>query len=319
MSPILYAFIFLAAVLAAESIYHLARGRAVNRNTSKRLEKLARSLEGPRTRPEETSLREEVTSSIANQILSAIPGREEISIQLYRAGVPMTVQRFLLVSLGMALAGLAVGLALAPGSPKALLCAGAGLLPWMQVRRQIAARMAAFEQQLPDALDLLVRSLRAGHSLTGGLQMVGEELSDPIGTEFRYVANEIALGADTKRALDNLLYRVPSLDLPFFVTAISIQQETGSNLAEVLANLSNVIRERFKVLGKVRAITAMGRMSANILAVWPLVMIGAIYLVNPTYIEPLWAEEAGRSIVLVASVLIFIGYVVCRRMAQIKV
>jgi tight adherence protein B len=319
MSPILYAFIFLAAVLAAEAIYHLARGRAVNRNTSKRLERLAQSLEGPRTRPEETSLREELTGSISNQILAAIPGREEISIQLYRAGVPMTVQRFLLVSLGMALAGLAVGFALAPGSVKALLFAGAGLLPWLQVRRQIGARMAAFEKQLPDALDLLVRSLRAGHSLTGGLQMVGEELSDPIGTEFRYVANEISLGSDTKRALDNLLYRVPSPDLPFFVTAIAIQQETGSNLAEVLDNLANVIRERFKVFGKVRAITAMGRMSANILAIWPLVMIGAIYLVNPTYIEPLWAEEAGRSIVLVATVLIFLGYVICRRMAQIKV
>jgi len=319
MSPILYAFIFLAVVLAAEAFFQLARGRRASRKTAKRLERLALSLEGPRTRPEETSLREELTSGLAHQILAAIPGREEISIQLYRAGVPMTVQRFLLVSVGMALAGLAVGFALAPGSLKAFLFLGAGLLPWMQVRHRTAARMAVFEQQLPDALDLLVRSLRAGHSLNSGLQMVGEELSEPIGPEFRYVANEIALGKETKRALDNLLYRVPSGDLPFFVTAISIQQETGSNLAEVLENLSTVIRERFKVYGKVRAITAMGRMSANILAVWPLIMIGAIYLVNPSYIEPLWTEEAGRSLVLIAAIMIFIGYVVCRRMAEIKV
>lgn len=319
MSPILYAFIFLAVVLAAESLFQIARGRRASRSTSKRLERLAQTLDGPRTRPEETSLREELTNSLSTRILSAIPGREELSIQLYRAGVPMTVQRFLTVSLGMTLAGLAVGIALAPGSPKAFLFAGAGLLPWFQVRRQAAARLTVFEAQLPDALDLLVRSLRAGHSLTGGLQMVGEELSEPIGPEFRYVANEIALGSETKRALDNLLYRVPSQDLPFFVTAISIQQETGSNLAEVLDNLSGVIRERFKIYGKVRAITAMGRMSANILAVWPLIMIGAIYLVNPTYIEPLWAEEAGRSIVLVATIMIFIGYVFCRRLAQIKV
>lgn len=319
MSPLLYAFIFLAVVLASEAIFQFARGRRASRTTSKRLERLAQTLEGPRTRPEETSLREELTSGLAHQILSAIPGREEISIQLYRAGVPMSVQRFLLVSLGMAIAGLAVGFALAPGSFKALLFAGAGFLPWMQVRHRTAARMAVFEQQLPDALDLLVRSLRAGHSLNSGLQMVGEELSEPIGPEFRYVANEIALGKETKRALDNLLYRVPSSDLPFFVTAISIQQETGSNLAEVLENLSTVIRERFKVYGKVRAITAMGRMSANILAVWPLVMIGAIYLVNPTYIEPLWTEEAGRTLVVIAAIMIFIGYVVCRRMAQIKV
>jgi tight adherence protein B len=319
MSPILYAFIFLAVVLAAEALFHFARGRRAARGTSKRLERLAQSLEGPRTRPEETSLREEITNSLTSQILKAIPGREEISIQLYRAGVPMTVQRFLLVSVAMSLAGLAVGFALAPGSFKALLFGAAGLLPWMQVRHQTAARMRVFEQQLPDALDLLVRSLRAGHSLNSGLQMVGEELSDPIGPEFRYVANEISLGKETKRALDNLLYRVPSADLPFFVTAISIQQETGSNLAEVLNNLSTVIRERFKVYGKVRAITAMGRMSANILAVWPLVMIGAIYLVNPTYIEPLWAEDAGRMLVFIATIMIFIGYVICRRMAEIKV
>jgi tight adherence protein B len=103
------------------------------------------------------------------------------------------------------------------------------------------------------------------------------------------------------------------------VTAISIQQETGSNLAEILENLSHVIRERFKVYGKVRALTSMGRASANILAIWPGVMIGAIYLANPDYIAPLWESDAGGTIVLISIAMIVVGYVICRRMATIRV
>ena len=328
MSPILYAFIFVAGVLVIESLYFLTRNRAGTRQTGRRLERLARALQDPVSRKHETALRDPDASRL-NTWLAAIPGRNELALELYRAGLPMTSQRFLLVSCGMAFAGLMIGIALFPGSLPALLPMLAGLLPWLRVRGLVTEkgssstaatkRLATFEQQLPDALDLLVRSLRAGHSLTSGLKMVGEELSDPIGTEFAHVANEIALGKETKQALDNLLYRVPSVDLPFFVTAISIQQETGSNLAEVLENLSGVIRERFKVLGKVRALTAMGRMSANILAVWPVIMLGAIYSVNPDYIAPLWENPAGHTMVMIAIALIIVGYVLCRRMAQIKV
>ena len=186
-------------------------------------------------------------------------------------------------------------------------------------RRRASARRRGFEEQFPDALDLLIRALRAGHSLSTGLHLVGEELPDPVGGEFAQVAHEIRLGQPVKRALDNLVLRVPSPDLAFFTTAVAVQQETGSNLAEVLDKLAGVIRDRFQLLGKVRALTSLGRASANLLAVWPVVMVTVLWLVNPDYLAPLWESRAGHTLLILAVVLVLVGYVVCRRMAMIRV
>jgi tight adherence protein B len=194
-----------------------------------------------------------------------------------------------------------------------------GFAPWFNTGRLGHKRTLEFEKQFPNALELLIRALRAGHSLNLGLQMVGEELPDPIGSEFAQVAEEIHLGNDVQSALANLAFRVDSVDLPFFVVAVTIQQETGSNLAEVLENLAQVIRERFKIHGKVRSLTAMGRGSANLLAVWPLVMVGSLYTVNRSYIAPLWETEGGHTMALIAAIMIAVGYFLCRKMATIRV
>ena len=211
------------------------------------------------------------------------------------------------------------GQALFPATLEGWLPLGLGLLPYFSIRRVESRRARDFEAQFPDALDLVIRSLRAGHSLSAGLRMVGTELPDPVGGEFAQLADEVQLGLPLKQALLNMSERIESEDLPFFVTAIAIQQETGSNLAEVLENLSYVIRERFKVYGKVRALTAMGRASANLLVGWPLVMVGSLYMVNPDYIEPLWTTPQGHMMMLVSAVLVAIGYVGCRKMATIRV
>ena len=157
------------------------------------------------------------------------------------------------------------------------------------------------------------------NSLTFALQMVGDELADPIGTEFGQVAQEIKLGKSVEKALDQLAYRVDVGDVPFFVTAISIQHTTGGNLAEILDKLSSLIRERFKLYGKIRALTAIGIASANLLAVWPVVMVGGLYLVAPDYLRPLWEHEMGSMLMGAAGVLVVIGYILCRRLAVIKV
>jgi tight adherence protein B len=149
--------------------------------------------------------------------------------------------------------------------------------------------------------------------------MVGQEIADPVGTEFTHIAEEVKLGQDIRSALAGLVYRINTPDLPFFVTAISIQRETGGNLAEVLEKLGHVIRERFKLYAKVRALTAIGRASANLLAVWPAVMVGGLYLVNPDYVAPLWEEQAGHLMVVAALALVAVGYVICRRMAIVRV
>jgi tight adherence protein B len=324
MSPILYVLVFLTAILGLEGIYAMMKDRSrTQRAASDRLAKIARNFQSPVVgrddrEKEESILRgRESDDDLIDRLLLAMPGARSVSLTLYRAGSATTLRRFLLTSLAIALAGAVAGAVFIPG--RGLLFAFVGFLPWINVRRQKAKRMALFEKQLPDALDLLVRALRAGHSLTTAMQMVGAELPDPIGIEFSHVAQEISLGMNTKDALDNLAFRVESEDLPFFVTAISIQQETGSNLAEILENLSHVIRERFKVLGKVRALTSMGRASANILAIWPCVMVGAIYLSNPSYVAPLWETEAGGSIVITSIIMIVVGYFICRKMATIRV
>jgi tight adherence protein B len=194
-----------------------------------------------------------------------------------------------------------------------------GLAPVVNVGRLKNKRRNAFEKQFPDALDLLIRALRAGHSLSSGLSMVGEELPDPIGTEFGHTADQIRLGKTMQSALSDLAYRVESIDLPFFVTAVAIQQETGSNLAEVLENLASVMRERFKIFGKVRALTAMGRGSANLLAAWPVIAVTSLYLVNPDYVAPLWEEPAGNTLAMISVAMVAVGYVLCRKFATIRV
>ena len=199
----------------------------------------------------------------------------------------------------------------------------AGFLPFVHVARLRSKRMYAFEAQFPEALDLITRSMRAGHSLTFGFQMVGDELPDPIGSEFGQVAEEIKLGRDLRVALGNLVYRVEAGDLPFFITAITIQRETGGNLAEVLEKLSALIRERFALYGKVRALTAIGKASANLLASMPFLLVGLLYTCGGeggrSYVEPLYTTSAGMMLSAAAVGLVVIGYILCRRMAVIEV
>jgi len=323
MSPILYVLVFLTAILGFEGAMSLWRDRSKTKKAAQqRLARMATSLQANNVNSdaekEESILRgRESDEDLFDRILLSLPGARSISLTLYRAGLPMTLRRFALISLALAGVGLLLGNLFFPGS--GVFCVFAGFLPWFRAKQMKNKRMQLFEQQLPESLDLLVRALRAGHSLSTALKLVGTELPDPIGIEFSHVAQEISLGMNMRDALDNLSFRVECEDLPFFVTAITIQMETGSNLAEILENLAHVIRERFKVYGKVRALTSMGRASANILAIWPAVMLGAIYLANPSYIEPLWTEEAGTTIIMMAVSMIILGYIICRKMAQIRV
>jgi tight adherence protein B len=322
VSPIVFILIAVAGALVFEAVRNLLRANfgSDQSRSARRLKTLASRIQNPNdVQDEQSLLRSEESGSSIDRLVEGLPGIQHVQLLIYRAGLTVPVKRFLFISLGLMLAGFFCVGAFLPGSLFQLAGAGLGILPWLNARRLGAKRTEAFEQQFPDALDLLIRALRAGHSLSVGLQMVSDELPDPIGSEFGFVADEIKLGKPVPGALANLAHRIDSPDLPFFVVAVAIQQETGSNLAEVLQNLSHVIRERFKLYGKVRALTAMGRASANLLAGWPAVMVGSLYMVNPDYIRPLWETEQGHSMMLIAAVMIIFGYVVCRRMATIKV
>jgi tight adherence protein B len=322
ISPIIFILIVLSVVLSFEAIavFIRSRGAVDQHRARRRLRALAASLQANRDADEVSLLRgDKGGRTTLDAWIDQIPFAREIALKLYRAGITTSVKRFLGISAGFATLG-AIGVAAFLPVPHAhLIGLAAGALPYLHIARLGRKRRDAFEQQFPDALDLLIRALRAGHSFSTGLQMVGEELPDPIGREFGLMADEIQLGKDVRDALENLVYRVDAPDLPFFVVAVTMQRETGSNLAEVLHNLSSVIRERFKLYGKVRSLTAMGRASANMLAVWPLIMISALYAANPDYIRPLWETDAGHTMMMISAVMIAIGYVVCRKMATIEV
>jgi tight adherence protein B len=320
MGPIFYVIIFVAVVFAVEGFYFLfLEHRAEVSTVRRRLRALSSDLQATPESGERSILLGGSRGSVVEQLLAALPRVDGLSLLLYRAGYTIRPDRFVLLCLAIAAGAWFAAWTVVADLTRALPFALAGLLPFLQVTRRARARMQEFERQFPEALELLTRAMRAGHSLSFGLQMIGEEMADPIGTEFGQVAEEVKLGQDVRQALANLAYRVDASDLPFFITAIVIQSTTGGNLAEILDKLGYVIRERFKLYGKVRALTAIGRMSANLLALWPVVMVGALYLVSPGYVEPLWTTPTGPLLVLVSGVLVTIGYVVCRRMAQIEV
>jgi tight adherence protein B len=322
MEIMIYIFVLVAAALGFEAGRVAWAGRSAMRRVEarRRLRELAGRLESAESADEESLLRSGGPKlSFAEQLFAGLPGRAPLQLLLYRAGLTIPVERFVLISLALGVGGGFFGFGLLGDVRIAAIMVLSGLLPWAHASRLAGKRRLAFEQQFPDSLDLLIRALRAGHSLSSGFAMVGKEMPNPTSAEFTQLADEIRMGKATRLALANMVHRVDSLDLPFFVTAVMIQQETGSNLAEVLENLGSVMRDRFKVLGKVRALTAMGRASAGVLVAWPFVTVALLYLTNPTYIEPLWLEPEGHTLVFTSLVMIAVGYLLCRKFATIRV
>ena len=193
------------------------------------------------------------------------------------------------------------------------------LWPYMILKFLRARRHGAFGKQFPDAIDIIVRSLKAGHPVPIAISMVGRELPDPVGTEFGIVADEVAYGSDLETAMRSLLYRVGQDDLPLFVTAISIQTTTGGNLSEILGNLSHVIRERFKMRRKIKAISAEGRISALILSALPLVVLAAVTVTSPDFYGDVWQYDTTKITLAIAAVWMMIGNAVMMKMVNFRI
>jgi len=195
----------------------------------------------------------------------------------------------------------------------------ATLLPFMALRWLRSRRQGKFAAQFPDALDIIVRSLRAGHPVPVAVNMVGREMGDPIGSEFGIVTDEITYGADLETAMRNLYARIGSDDLPLFVTAVAIQGSTGGNLGEILQNLSGVIRQRFKMRRKIRALAAEGRASAMILSALPIGMFFIILWLVPDFYGSVWDVPLTKELVGGASVWMVIGNLIMFRMVNFKI
>lgn len=193
------------------------------------------------------------------------------------------------------------------------------MLPAIYLQRQRSRRLTRMEKQLPEALDLVTRALRAGHSFASGVQMIGEEMTDPIASEFRMVADEVNFGVSLQQALTNLSERVPLTDLRYFVVSVLIQRDSGGNLTEVLGNLSRLIRGRLKLLAQVRVLSSEGRLSAWILGLMPFALAALVNIFNPEFMAPLWTDPIGQTVLKYMLVLMLVGIVLLRKIVKIRV
>jgi tight adherence protein B len=194
-----------------------------------------------------------------------------------------------------------------------------GSVPYWYLRIKRSKRVSEFEAQLPEALDFLARSMRAGHAFSISLEMLGQESPDPLGQEFRVLFNEQNLGAPIDVALHNFASRVPLLDVRLFVSSVLLQRMTGGNLSEILIRLAYVIRERFRLKGQVKAASAHGRLTAGVLSILPLVLVLALMVIAPGYLQGMAADPDGKWMILGAILAQCLGYYIMRRIVDIKV
>lgn len=267
-------------------------------------------------------LREELLSQIplVNRILLQLPLISRLQFFIQQAAMEMTAGMLILISMAIGLVVLLIGLLME--IPTVLLVPaiiGASIIPLLVVSFKRYRRFSRFEELFPDAIDLLARAVRAGHAFTTGLELIAREMPEPVAGEFRITYEQQNFGLPLREALRNLTVRVPLPDVNFFVTALQIQRESGGNLAEILDNLSYVIRERFKILRQVRVFTAQGRMTLYLLTALPPAAALLMYIVNPDYISRLYTDPLGHKAIAVAIVLQIIGYLIIRKIIRIKV
>lgn len=315
------AILFLVVLTVLLSVYFLvAPGLAEKKEVKKRLSLL--ELRNLQLEDLPDVLKEELLSDVPalNRILANLNVAVQIDKRLKQADLEMKVSTFILLSC------LLFGLALLMGALLhwpfliavlfgAFLFAG----PTIVVNAKKNLRMKKFILYFPEALEMFARSLRAGHSFTGAIQLVGQEMPDPIGPEFQKVFDEQNLGIPIRHALIGMTTRIDLLDVKFFVTAVLIQRETGGNLAEIIDKISYVIRERFRIQGQLKIHTAQARLTGMVLAFLPVAVAFILFLMSPGYMKPLWEEPVGRSMIAVAIAMQIAGMLVIRKIIRIKI
>jgi tight adherence protein B len=323
MSPTLLALIvFLVVAGAAFAFGSLLNQRSAQARLIK--ERLANEQKAPERAPDDelALVRDEQLSEIP--VLDSILRRSsrvgELQTMLAQGGVNLRAGNFLGLC---ALAGVVVGFAAYALSGRAevgwvAVLIGA-VLPYAFASIQRNRRFEKFEELFPEAIDTLARAVRAGHAFTTALELITSEISEPIAGEFRQLYEEQKFGMPVRDALMNLTERVPLVDVKFFVTAVMLQRETGGNLAEILDNLSYVIRERFKIQRQVRVYTAQGRLTMAMLMGMPPIIVAVMLILNPGFIHPLFADPIGHVLLVGGITLQTVGYFVIRKIIRIQV
>lgn len=312
--------IFATLVLVIElCLYALRHTRSVkNRRVKKRLKHFNTNDTSQSANIYRTRVLSEIPA--LDRVLRIIPGLPQLDRLVEQADAKYPVGFYILLSLFLMVLGWVVGgifatFFLAPY----LLAIVLGTLPCLMLSRKKHVRIRQFQSQLPDAMDLIGRALKAGHAFTSGMKLAADEFKAPLGSEFQQVVDEINFGVGVPEALQHLALRIDSPELKFFVVSVILQRETGGNLAEIISGLADLMRARFKLQGKIRVLSAEGRMSAGVLVALPFFVLAFLKIKNPDYINLLVTEPAGRIMSLWGLVLMILGVLVIKKMISIRV
>lgn len=327
LTPLIALGIFITVVLLFEGVYYLVRSRSRGARDEQRVkERLQSWTERPDLSTTSSLVLKETYSEIPwlNALLAKLKERQyatRLAKVHDQAKAPYPLSVYVLASALLAVLGGLLGSRALIGQPFVTLGgAVVGLsMPWGYLYYRKWHRLGEIHRQLPDALELMGRALRAGHALFVGMKMVGSELRDPIAGEFQRGFDEISMGASVPESLGHLADRVELMDVKFFVTSVNIQRETGGNLAEIIDSLGRLIRKRFELKKKVKALSADGRISAVILLSLPFVMAAVLQIISPGYLTPLFTDSFGQTMVVIAVTLMILGAIVMKRMIAIKV
>lgn len=319
---LVYGAIFLFVLLGVEGFFYLVvdARRGGNRNINRRLRMLSA---GTDSREVLYKLRRKRSSeeSAINEFLRLLRPLARFDDLITQSGLMVSTSRMLgimaaLWGVSFVILGVLLNL---PAIRSVLISLGPAVLPVFYLMTLKRRRLKRFTEQFPDTLDLIVRSLRAGHPISTAMGLVAQEMPDPIGTEFGIAVDEMTYGLDLRDALQNMSMRVQAQDLQYLVVAINIQHGTGGNLAEVLDGLSKVIRDRFHMFSKIKALSAEGRLSAVILSILPLVVAGTVWGLNPRYFNDVKDDPMFMILMSVGLGLLIAGNFIMWRMVRIRV
>jgi tight adherence protein B len=295
-------------------------GRMAQRQLERRLEEVAGRVETTTGDTPVVRRGDDARFQVIEEIVSRTSAGLSLARTIEQSGVRTTVGGLVAISVAAAVVG---GFAAQVVTRTWLLvpmaAIGAGVVPFAFVMNRRSARMHRFEEQFPEALDLMSRALRAGHAFQTALGLSGEELREPVGPEFKKTFDQQNFGLPLRDALMQLSERVPNMDVRFFVTAVLIQRETGGNLSEILDNLAHVVRERFKIRRQIRVHTAHGRFTGFVLLALPAFLAAALSVINPDHMNTLFRERMGQMMLIAAIVMQTIGFVWIRQVVKIEV
>lgn len=314
--------IFIAVVLMVEGLYlswNSTKGPEAER-IARRLRVMSAGGHADSTIISITKERLLSSAPLLQRLLTRIPRVGALDRLLLQSGLSWSVADLLGITVLIFMAVIfASSYSVLPLLLQLALAGALAAVPLIFVLRAKAKRLTRIENQLPDALDLMGRALRAGHAFPTALKMVGDEMNDPLAAEFRIAFEEVNFGIAMPDALSNLATRVPSTDLRYFVIAVLIQRETGGNLSELLTSISAIIRDRIKLMGQVKVLSAEGKMSAWVLGLLPFGAALMIQLANPQFLEVLYMDPGGRKMIAVAFAMMVFGVLVMRKIIRIRV